>query len=128
MNPYFSTRISFPDLLSMNISAIDYQNLIQSKISTDIANAIMKKVEIRELSDPSTYDKIVEGTVIVMSPDEYQANYGSMHHRRGIADGTMAVMQNGHWKVLNSPRPTPKRVEQKKLSAVDYLTEKMKRQ
>ena len=72
---------------------------------------------------------------IVNGWDDYRLLTISGMRNRGIAEGTMAVMCNGMWKVvgINSISPvkptpktiTPKVVTTKPKSAVDYLTEKV---
>jgi len=142
MIPAIYTRLHIPEnQTSVTFDAKSFEEMCKNQLVSQLVEALKDKIEIREIRDPNNFDKILEASIIAMSNDEYSANYGTMNQRRGISDGTMAVMQNGHWKVLsgisplynpfpNSPRPTPKKVEAappQKKNAVDYLTERMKR-
>jgi hypothetical protein len=133
-HPAIFVRSSIPELHTMN--ATDFQAYIdgvKSKMVVDLASHLKPKVEFREYQDPQFYGKVIEASVIAMSHQEFEANYGNMQQRRGTSDGTMAIMQNGHWKVLGV-KPTPKPVQSvvkvelppAKMSAVDYLKQKMR--
>jgi hypothetical protein len=132
---HIRTHIVDYDYMSSNYDKNFFEHEVKRKLVHQLAESLIDKIEIRELHDPTAFGKTFEASLVAMSHQEYVANYGHMHHRRGISDGTMAMMQNGHWKVMNSgfppssPRPTPKVPEKTvvKKTAVDYLTERMKR-
>lgn len=123
-------QVQFPDI----------EIAVKKKLAAAIADKLVDKIDYRSYNDPSSFDVVYEANLIAMSEEEFTVNYGNFNQRRGIADGTMAIMQNGNWKVvgagttsplfqpmLNTPKPTPKKVEvNTKKSAVDYLTERMK--
>jgi hypothetical protein len=109
-----------------------YEDSLKRQLISQLADAIRDKVEIREYIDHQNNHKVIRAELIAMSYKEFQANYGNMQQRRGISDGTMAIMQNGHWKVFGQNplvKPVvdikPEQVYNKK-SAVDYLTERMR--
>lgn len=113
------------------VNALDksvYEDQIKIKLLSELGLALKDKVEFREYVDHANFHKTIEAAVCAMSYNEFQANYG--YRNRGIADGTMAIMHNGHWKVLSGvTRPTPKipqPVVKQKQSAIDYLTDRMR--
>lgn len=132
--PRVYAREIIPQSLLMDSGNIE--DAIKRNLASMIAAELFDKVEFRKYNDPNSHDVIVEASLIAMNQTEFDANFGSHHQRRGIADGTMAVLVNGNWKVLgttstpslNSIRPTPKSIEQeppKKVSATEYLTNKV---
>jgi len=129
MIPIISIRNRIPDIHTLASHDVnEYVNHVKNKMLIDLSVQLRPKVQFREFQDPQSYDRCVEASVVAMSYQEFQANYGTHQHRLGISDGTMAIMQNGRWKVLGM-KPIPKQVEApapKKLTAVDYLTEKMR--
>lgn len=83
------------------------RNELASRLARELAS-IMKVHRYDSHND----DKVVYlGEVIAMTWDDYAANYGTYDdRRRGISDGTMAIMQNGNWKIVSNqaqPIPTP---------------------
>jgi hypothetical protein len=100
------------------------------KLLNQLGVALKDKVEFRTYTHYDKYNKTIEASVIAMTMQDFQANYApTMMRRRGIADGTMAIMQNGEWKVIGQPSPVVAKKEEKvynKKSAVDYLTDKMR--
>jgi hypothetical protein len=134
MIPAVTARVVVKEDLLLNATdPFFYQESIKKDLMSQIALAVRDKVEIHEYIDHHNNHKVIQAELIAMSYKEFQANYGNMQQRRGISDGTMAIMQNGHWKILGSrPIAKPVVVENSekmynKKSAVDYLTERMKR-
>jgi hypothetical protein len=120
------------DLLLNSTDLNAYEDSIKKQLASQLADSLIDKVEFREYRDPNYHQKVIRAELIAMSWQEFQANYGNMTQRRGICDGTMAIMQNGQWKVLgNEPMVKPvldNNLEKSynKKSAVDYLTERMR--
>lgn len=119
-------------LLLSTTNRAAYEESVKRQLVAQLAESLIDKVEIREYMDPNYHQKVIQAELIAMSWQEFQANYGNMQQRRGIQDGTMAIMQNGNWKVINDNSPTKPVVDKKpeveynKKSAVDYLTERMR--
>ena len=134
MIPTISARVLVKDdMLYTATDRLAYQECLKRDLMSQLVDAVRDKVEFREHFDPNYHQKIIQADLIAMSQKEFQANYGNMTQRRGISDGTMAIMQNGHWKVLGH-KPMIKPVvdiksekSYNKKSAVDYLTERMKK-
>lgn len=120
ITPIFSVRKKInPDMFNDP----GYYHHIKLQIASEITSMLLDKIDFRSYTDPNNFDSIFEGSVVAMSKLDYEANYGNVHQRRGIADGTKAIMQNGDWKVL---REEPKKQTTKEIkTAVDYLTSKM---
>jgi len=121
------------DDLLLNATDLNaYEDSLKRQLVAQLADSLIDKVEFREYRDPSYHQKVIRAELIAMSWQEFQANYGNMTQRRGIKDGTMAIMQNGNWKVISNNSPTKPVVDKKpvveynKKSAVDYLTERMR--
>ena len=121
------------DDLLLNATDLNaYEDSLKRQLVAQLADSLIDKVEFREYRDPNYHQKVIRAELIAMSWQEFQANYGNMQQRRGISDGTMAIMQNGHWKVFgHKPMVKPvldKKAEKEynKKSAVDYLTERMR--
>jgi len=121
------------DDLLLNATDLNaYEDSLKRQLVAQLADSLIDKVEFREYRDPNYHQKVIRAELIAMSWQEFQANYGNMTQRRGIQDGTMAIMQNGNWKVISNNSPTKPVVDKKpvveynKKSAVDYLTERMR--
>jgi len=120
------------DLLLNATDRIAYEDSLKRQLVVQLADSLIDKVGFREYTDHSYHQKVIRAELIAMSWQEFQANYGNMQQRRGISDGTMAIMQNGNWKVISNNSPTKPVVDKKpvveynKKSAVDYLTERMR--
>jgi len=121
------------DDLLLNATDLNaYEDSLKRQLVAQLADSLIDKVEFREYRDPRYHQKVIRAELIAMSWQEFQANYGNITQRRGIQDGTMAIMQNGNWKVISNNSPTKPVVDKKpvveynKKSAVDYLTERMR--
>ena len=120
------------DLLLNATDRNAFEDSLKRQLVAQLADSLIDKVEFREYRDPNYHQKVIRAELIAMSWQEFQANYGNMTQRRGIQDGTMAIMQNGNWKVISNNSPTKPVVDKKpvveynKKSAVDYLTERMR--
>jgi len=121
------------DDLLLNATDLNaFEDSLKRQLVAQLADSLIDKVEFREYRDPNYHQKVIRAELIAMSWQEFQANYGNMTQRRGIQDGTMAIMQNGNWKVISNNSPTKPVVDKKpvveynKKSAVDYLTERMR--
>ena len=132
MIPSIRAQVVVRDDIWNSVDHTAYKDSLKRQLMIQLTESLRDKVEIREYVDPNYHQKIIQAELIAMSYKEYQANYGNMNQRRGISDGTMAIMQNGHWKVLGH-KPMAKPVldeksekEYNKKSAVDYLTERMR--
>jgi len=133
MNPTVTTRVIVRDDMAFTANdRLAYEDSLKRQLMSQLADAVRDKVEIHEYIDHHNNHKVIQAELIAMSYKEFQANYGNQQQRRGISDGTMAIMQNGHWKVLgHKPMVKPvvdmqtEKVYNKK-SAVDYLTERMR--
>lgn len=129
--PVIAARVTMRD--DMAHSAIDiksYEDMLKNQLISQIANELRDKVDFRNFIEPQHHHKIIEASVVAMSYKDFQANYGDNYQRRGISDGTMAIMQNGHWKVLGQAPISKVDLQQEKVynkkSAVDYLTDRMR--
>ena len=111
MMPVVTVRKEISDLDVM-LSDKSYEEHIKSDLLMHLGVALKNKVEYTNYKDPINFQEIISASVVAMSPAEFQSNYGNRN--RGIAEGTMAIMHNGMWKVINSGttspliRPTPK--------------------
>jgi len=133
MIPSVRAEAVIRDDLLLNATDLNaYEDSLKRQLVAQLADSLIDKVEFREYRDPNYHQKVIRAELIAMSWQEFQANYGNMTQRRGIQDGTMAIMQNGNWKVISNNSPTKPVVDKKpvveynKKSAVDYLTERMR--
>ena len=133
MIPSVRAEAVIRDDLLLNATDLNaFEDSLKRQLVAQLADSLIDKVEFREYRDPNYHQKVIRAELIAMSWQEFQANYGNMTQRRGIQDGTMAIMQNGNWKVISNNSPTKPVVDKKpvveynKKSAVDYLTERMR--
>ena len=111
-------------------STASHVNYIEEQVRHDLASKLARELssimKIHRYDSHNDQKVVYLAEVIAMTWDDYAANYGTYDdRRRGISDGTMAVMQNGNWKIVrtNAPvaKPTPQPVKPKAFDPSDYL-------
>lgn len=80
---------------------------IKFDLALEIAKNLMNKMTIEKIPSMHSYKTTYRASFVGMSMDDWHANYGQNYQRRGISDGTMAVMQNGHWHIVQQPSVIP---------------------
>ena len=92
-------------------STASHVNYIEEQVRHELASKLVCELvptmKVHRYDHHADYKAVFVGEVIAMSWDNYAANYGTHAERRGIADGTMAIMQNGNWKVVGTSGPAP---------------------
>ena len=113
---------------------IDVQDQIQRELIARLLPDLSKLVDIHRV--PCYSQGLVEfyAEVVAMTKDDFMANHAPNQSRRGIADGTMAVMHNGNWKIISNsspypahvaPRPPPAPSKPKPFDPTEYLKNKV---
>lgn len=110
------SRIVISEYAHLSKSAVDVADTeydIRCRLAEELLPEIIKMMDVQKVPDYASGTIEFYGELFAMARDDYFANYGTHYQRRGISDGTMAIMQGGNWKIVGSaepsiPIPTPK--------------------
>ena len=117
----------------------DFEYDVRMRLAQELMPELIKVMQVHKIQSNQRWATEYIGEVVAMKYDDWMANYASHHSRRGIADGTMAIMHNGNWKVVGAasspPAPVPyvkveAKVEQKaptpkKFDPSEYLKQRV---
>lgn len=110
-----------------------YEDHVKKKLAVQLSEHAVAAgcVTFETRQDPYNHQRVLRASMISMSHKDWEANFANYNTRRGIQDGTMAIMQNGNWKVLSNerisvPAPLTKIEKSGKISAEDYLKERLR--
>lgn len=104
--PIYRAQLEVDEHLLGMCSSIEVQRRvdeIKMKLCNMLAEQMAKNIVLEKV--PNHRDQYVTyvASLIGVSLDDWKANYANSYTRRGISDGTMAVMQNGNWHVVSNP-------------------------
>lgn len=108
--PIVAAAVEVDDGSLSALSATDFQSRMERvkfDLALELAKHLMPKMTIEKIPSMDSYRTTYRALFVGMSMDDWHANYGDNYQRRGIADGTMAVMQNGHWHIVQQPSVIP---------------------
>jgi phage gpG-like protein len=90
---------------AVSVSETEYD--IRAQLAEMMLPEMIKLIDVHKVPNPQDASIEFYGELIAMGRDDYFANYGTHYQRRGISDGTMAIMQGGNWKIVGTNSPTP---------------------
>lgn len=110
------SRITISEYAHLTKTAVDVAETeydIRCRLAEELLPELIKLIEVQKVPDYANGTIEFYGELFAMARDDYFANYGTHYQRRGISDGTMAIMQGGNWKIVGSaepsiPMPAPK--------------------
>lgn len=89
----------------------DFEYELRMQLAQELMPELLKIMQIQKVPNMMNATTDYYGEVIAMKHDDYLANYAPHdHRRRGISDGTMAIMQNGNWMVVSNQPYTPPKI------------------
>lgn len=89
----------------------DFEYELRMNLAQQLMPELLKIMQIQKVPNMMNATTDYYGEVIAMTYDDYLANYAPhVHRRRGISDGTMAIMQNGNWMVMRNQSYTPPKI------------------
>ena len=104
------SRITISEYAHLTKTAVDVAETeydIRCRLAEELLPELIKLIEVQKVPDYANGTIEFYGELFAMARDDYFANYGTHYQRRGIADGTMAIMKNGNWMIVASADPAP---------------------
>lgn len=102
------TEVDHHLLQSSTASHVNYiEEQVRHELASKLVRELVPMMAVHRYDHHADYKAVFVGEVIAMSWDNYAANYGTYAERRGISDGTMAIMQGGNWKIVGTSGPAP---------------------